>query len=1416
MDNEDELFKEGEFRQKLGRNIIEQFVKSHDLIGMIAELIQNDFDAKSRRTKIHFQKDRLVVTGYGIKIDRKGWERLSYWLGVGQEYEKKGGIGRKNFGLRSLFLISNTLVISSGGYKTALDVERGARQEKIKVTAIYQEDSPFRLEAEYRTESLGKLSVFTKEREEELFASLEKYLPSFIQFLVCSKKQKICVLKGGQILLEPYEIEIVSDHLDKSIIYHVRMYEDTHIKGLLNRKIDQKVIENDKTKSDECRITEILLPIEHFSNMSVNEIPDYYLSKDRKKVITGISFAVDKKGKNPLVAHGGLFYPIGMKEQYTGLGFSLNAPFLLDMDRDRIVHDDDWNEYLLTQTGKGLGNIFSTKILPKYGPKGYLLFISNNRDNAYSKFYENALDSLKRYVINEHYDIHKKVEKNHFCGVNKQGELKVYLPSKVLNGKVIPLLDFYPIVVSHTGKEQALSRHLAKILMKLDESTIQNFLYNFKIKPFTIHNICELLVNDGKTNHTFGEDGGGHYSSKESFEKDFSNIDYIKLHLDTLDKYWDLLTKEEIGAIKESDWLKAADESPQCFNDLTLWEGDMKDFIWPEKNSIMHPQLAMHHIFRRKSFKLPPFNIIEKIEEKAEEWEELDDNDKEVIFKFIVKNWRYILGEKWRKSQRLTKELKKLREIVSEYPLLKNSKGEWVYIHDLRVFNDRFKLIFGSSLHYPHPDMPKRFLSVLKAPTKLKLPEDLIKRCDTLETATKEEIFSFEDYLLNRGFKEEVKKEIYEHLWSVCRIGEEEHIVRTSNAYIPSERLEKLLGTTIFPYLVIRNDAVRKFYHRIGVAEKPHFEDMVKYLNQLEETNRFLRDRTAFYKELINAAEREELTKAELSITPIILIGQELYCPEKVIISKNMYKYFKRGIRYWPDSKINSELRDSLKRLGCKEKLVKDNIIDFLTWVAEKYENNENVGLEEREGIHRAYFELKSFPEEKMTDDEKIFLSKSGKLFSKEQVERGFLVLDDMPELSAELEKNSVEIEFADYGEGREFIDSVGIKSLSSLIENMEVISVKKLRTDINLTRKIASRHVKNALISANTQEFKGIMDPDRIKDLKKAIVYEEISKVYTVKSNEIEMSDKTGIKWDGEANGYVLCVVNDTINNLPVAKELSSFLINKPDERYRAIDFLLILLSYENEQQILDYLRFKNIDYVNYFKPSIEEYPETDEEPDEEEVEEEKEAEGVGGDEEEEGYEKGEGEEKTPREPRWGRRRQRKKPEDDIEEKIEDKIDPDEEEETIEELKRKRGSTEGEYVHTSIKKRPKSVIQLQKQVKRKYDKCQICGLPVFEGTHQSKVYGHLRGHHLIPWQEKETVFDGLLCLCQPHHHMFHHAREVIFKISKGEKTIDVFVNGKKEGSINALSGHDVLKYFLENSEQIMQLSENVKIEILE
>ena len=255
-----------------------------------------------------------------------------------------------------------------------------------------------------------------------------------------------------------------------------------------------------------------------------------------------------------------------------------------------------------------------------------------------------------------------------------------------------------------------------------------------------------------------------------------------------------------------------------------------------------------------------------------------------------------------------------------------------------------------------------------------------------------------------------------------------------------------------------------------------------------------MKDKELFYEELINAAEREGLLKEEVSTQHIILIAHELYPPEKVIISTNLSKYFRKGLRYWIVSKLKPKLRNSLKRLGCREKVGKDNIIDFLTWVDEKYESNENVGLEEREGIHRAYLLLKSFPDEKMADDKKIFLSKSGHLFSKEQVENGYLVSDDMPELSVELEKKGVDIEFADYGEGREFIDSIGIKLLSLLIGDEKVKLGAKISEDKVLTRRISARHIKNALFSENFQEFREIMDPKKIKYMKKAFIYDEIS----------------------------------------------------------------------------------------------------------------------------------------------------------------------------------------------------------------------------------------------------------------------------------------------------------------------------------
>ena len=62
---------------------------------------------------------------------------------------------------------------------------------------------------------------------------------------------------------------------------------------------------------------------------------------------------------------------------------------------------------------------------------------------------------------------------------------------------------------------------------------------------------------------------------------------------------------------------------------------------------------------------------------------------------------------------------------------------------------------------------------------------------------------------------------------------------------------------------------------------------------------------------------------------------------------------------------------------------------------------------------------------------------------------------------------------------------------------------------------------------------------------------------------------------------------------------------------------------------------------------------------------------------------------------------------------------------------------------------------------------------------------------------------------------MIHHAKEVIFKIIENTKTIEVFVNGKKEGNISTIAGHDILEYFIKNAEEIEHFSEDIKVDII-
>jgi hypothetical protein len=104
---------------------------------LVIELIQNELDARSSRTRIQVHNDCLVCEGNGRNIGRRGWDRMKYILGAGSDVSaKKSGIGAKNHGLRLGFRLGDNIHIQSGGKRTQLTTRANVSKSRFAPGAL--------------------------------------------------------------------------------------------------------------------------------------------------------------------------------------------------------------------------------------------------------------------------------------------------------------------------------------------------------------------------------------------------------------------------------------------------------------------------------------------------------------------------------------------------------------------------------------------------------------------------------------------------------------------------------------------------------------------------------------------------------------------------------------------------------------------------------------------------------------------------------------------------------------------------------------------------------------------------------------------------------------------------------------------------------------------------------------------------------------------------------------------------------------------------------------------------------------------------------------------------------------------------------------------------------------------------------
>ncbi|PPK78259.1 hypothetical protein B0F87_101641 [Methylobacter tundripaludum] len=368
--------------------VVGQFLTDLTPFDVVVEFIQNELDAGSTNTKITFGAEELICEGSGKPIDDTGWDRLRYVLGAGGDVAAKvGGIGAKNHGLRSAFLLGDIITVQSSSHRIDLTVRgdelNSSRFYPAVWPKIYDTTAPkngTRITVPYRRKPLmvpngdqTSLDVESPEKIATLFAEAVEYSPS--RFIAASSpgrswRYELTFAFADTISKLIYECEPLKGKYAGLFRRTCRLEESGRRARIILRQLgsafELKLADNDCAK-----------------------VPKLFQRGTR--LLGEISWQIDRNDF-PLPGCGGLRYPIGYPIEHvqSGYGFDISGPFISGRARHSL--SDDARNKLIREAGcAAFVAIMRKKLIPLFGAKSMDLVSSQNFPDA---------DAEKRLVNN--------------------------------------------------------------------------------------------------------------------------------------------------------------------------------------------------------------------------------------------------------------------------------------------------------------------------------------------------------------------------------------------------------------------------------------------------------------------------------------------------------------------------------------------------------------------------------------------------------------------------------------------------------------------------------------------------------------------------------------------------------------------------------------------------------------------------------------------------------------------------------------------------------------------------------------------------------------------------------------------------------------------------------------------------------
>ena len=957
------------YQYYVAESVVEQFALSHTPTAILRELVQNEYDAGGRELGVHFDNERLVVTGNGDPVDAAGWERLRVMLGTGwvpnsETYiePKKSSIGSKNFGLRSLFTVGDEIKVYSGGKWSALNWRRGAIYPPKET-----DDSPergVRIEVSYRTTKTGALEPFTPARRSAWVREIGDSLAETLIKLAHPGRSRSL----RRVILEADDLPDIS--------WTQRAREDRPPTGgvrLIRRQALQEHA-GQRTRVVELEYqARVHIPESHRQK----DYPSYYRI-NRNRLWIGVSLRL-VRGRPDVSSPGLVYYPLGAPMARTGNLVSLNAPFEMDNSRASIVSpsSSSWNEWLVSELVQLTTRLLVTDWYERFGAGAYLVLEAGERgsgDHLAEAYAGEVMDHLRNEKVWASRGRNRR--KVTFVGADT-----LALPDKTeFEGFLEP--DVY--LDSSLATNAGIAR-------------LSSFCGAERFGPDSLIRM-RCAGEDAGSLLTCPQDQGDWY---------FTDFDRVIRDPSTQIRFARALDRMRLSSFHKEDLRNspttlAANGSLHALSELYLVPPDAWEACPLPLSQRLHPELARFRSLRGLATKYDMTTWIKSTARRAQEGQATDEERRALMNVILARRGNFDAGT---------------RSLLRRSRVLLDHRGHWVEPRKITIRQANGARALAEVLSFPARSYAKDSELRRRLSFRTKLDgEDLVSLAERVSTHPNL-TNNFETALLRHHRL--VKPGQWRRLRGIdCLRNSNGALKSPQEMYVRTRGVLELLGDTV-PYV---EGLSRALQEKMGCNVLPRSTDIVAAIHRNRQSDDPTAD--ALYVALVEALKRERRPIATYADEPIVSTPLGYASPSKSLVSSTHANLFRGAV---PVAGPRSDKAASaLRSLGCRRRPTPDDWVRLIASISQSVGTDGIVANADRSRLLRAYAELRNgISNGSELNGRPFVLGRDGRLHDPSHA-----FIDDYPQLT-ELLGAAVPIA-EDLGQGAlRFYDSCGVKRLS-------------------------------------------------------------------------------------------------------------------------------------------------------------------------------------------------------------------------------------------------------------------------------------------------------------------------------------------------------------------------------------------------